>query len=297
MFEVQDADDDGQRSPGSMSPRQCLAVRGVDLFAAVGGEVRWISLKACKDAYVRHESRRMGLRGAADEGGAGAQAESGLDAVRAVPWFRLGCESLSFEITKLAVNGSGKFLAVVGSHQVAVVVLPASGAGGRGPRGAFTAVRADDDAGAAGTWVDCRSMLLGMAPGAGPASPAEAKKHTSDYGAGVLAAANWSARTRVVDVLWHALSANDSHLVTLQASGSVKVFDVSEDVDRPEQTLSLFSAASGAGFAMSRAASFCMGSAASAGWARVTAYVLTTTGELYSLCPVLPRRCTVEQAW
>ncbi|KAJ2712646.1 hypothetical protein H4R19_002649 [Coemansia spiralis] len=312
MFEGQDPDCAEPHSGAGVSPRQCLAVRGTDLFVAVGGEVRWINLKACKDAYVRHESRRLGLRGAAAESSTkprpAANAESGLDAVKAVPWYRLGCEALSFDISKLSINSSGKLLAVVGSHQVAVVVLPASGAVAKAARGAFTtalAGGADGDADTEGIWIDCRSMLLATAPGAGPASPAESKggdgapKRTSGYGAGLLAAANWSARTRVVDVLWHALSTTDSHLLTLQANGSVKIFDVSADVDTPEQMLSLFSTASGsgAGFAMSRAVSFCMGSAASAGWARATVYVLTNTGELYSLCPVLPRLCAVEQGW
>ncbi|KAJ2385776.1 hypothetical protein H4S02_004167, partial [Coemansia sp. RSA 2611] len=247
--------------------RARMVVRDTDLFVAVGREVRWISLKACKDAYVRSESKRAGLRGGDD---AGKSAEARLEAV---PWYRLGCEALSFDISRLAVNMSGKLLAVVGTHQVAVVVLPA--ATGRPTGGAFKAARAETGEQSTGVWVDCRSMLLG--------ENAPTRRHSE--------AAASSARTRVVDVLWHALSTRDAHLLVLQANGAVRMFDVTEDADVPEQTLSLFDS----GFTMSRAVGFCMGG--TAGWARMTLYVLTNTGELFSLCPVVPKRCSLDRAW
>ncbi|KAJ2163104.1 hypothetical protein GGF46_000033 [Coemansia sp. RSA 552] len=289
------------------APRERIAVRGTDLFVAVGSEVRWINLKACKDAFVRAEGKRMGLRSATNEGPKGeVTASSKQEAVRAVPWHRLGCEALSFDINRLAVNATGKLLAAIGSHQVAAVVLPSPGAAGKRPGGAFTAARLqsiDESGSSTGGWVDCRSMLLGLAPGASSRSKASGKgdrsgrRRSSGVGAGGMSVtANWSARLRVVDVLWHPLSTSDSHLLVLQANGSVKLFDVTEDVDAPEQSMSLFSS-SGAGFAMSQATSFCMGSPTSSGWSRATLFVLTNTGELYSLCPVLPRRCSIDQEW
>ncbi|KAJ2345578.1 hypothetical protein GGF43_005183, partial [Coemansia sp. RSA 2618] len=188
------------------------------------------------------------------------------------------------------------------AHQVAVVVLPAPGAAGKGAGGAFRAARLEtigEEPGARGVWVDCRSMMLGIAPAAATPKGKASRRHSAGFGAGMSVSASWSARTRVVDVMWHPLSTTDSHLLVLQANGTVKLFDVSEDADTPEQTLSLFSAAGAgsAGFAMSRAVSFCMGSASSAGWSRATLYVLTNTGELYSLCPVLPRRCSLDHGW
>ncbi|KAJ2822352.1 hypothetical protein IWW50_004249, partial [Coemansia erecta] len=288
--------------------RERVALRGTDLFIAVGSEVRWINLKACKDAFVRFESRRVGLRGAESgkggggESGKGSGGETKLGAVAAVPWFRLGCEALAFDIDRLAVNAGGKLLVAVGQHQVAVVVLPAPGAAGKGAGGAFRAARLEtigEEPGARGVWVDCRSMMLGIAPAAATPKGKASRRHSAGFGAGMSVSASWSARTRVVDVMWHPLSTTDSHLLVLQANGTVKLFDVSEDADTPEQTLSLFSAAGAgsAGFAMSRAVSFCMGSASSAGWSRATLYVLTNTGELYSLCPVLPRRCSLDHGW
>ncbi|KAJ2665152.1 hypothetical protein IWW48_000419 [Coemansia sp. RSA 1200] len=288
----------GAAKSGSSTRRQCVAVRGTDLFVAVGKEMRWINLKACKDAFVRYESKRMGIRGFSSA----EDLETKQDAVSNVPWYRLGCEALSFDINKLVINQSGKLLVAMGVHHVAVVVLPPPGASTKkNASGAFGAARHEDSDGEEsrehGIWYDCRSMLVGLAAegkgnGAG-------KRRSSGVGADMSVAENWSVRTRVVDVLWHPLSANDSHLLVLHATGTVKMFDVSEDLDAPEQIVSLFGASSSgsSAFAMSHAVSFCLGSSISAGWSRVTIFVLTNISELYSLCPVIPRRCCVEGEW
>ncbi|KAJ2557775.1 hypothetical protein EV175_001139 [Coemansia sp. RSA 1933] len=280
--------------------RECVAVRGTDLFVAVGKEVRWINLKACKDTFVRCESKRMGVRGfaGADE------LESKQDGVGSVPWYRLGCDALSFDISKLLVNQSGKILVAMGGHQVAVVVLPPPGAATKKPTGggAFGAARYEDldsdQAKEQGVWYDCRSMTVG-ALAAGNKGRNTSRRRSSGFGAGLSETENWSVRMRVVDVLWHPLSASDSHLLVLYATGTIKMFDVSEDLDNPEQIVSLFGAkeAGSSAFAMNHAVSFCLGSNTSAGWSRVTVFVLTNTGDLYSLCPVLPRRCCVEREW
>ncbi|KAJ1798138.1 hypothetical protein LPJ59_002694, partial [Coemansia sp. RSA 2399] len=274
-------------------------VRGTDLFVAVGKEVRWINLKACKDTFVRCESKRMGVRGFSDVD----DLESKQGAVSSVPWYRLGCEALSFDINKLLINQSGKLLAAMGGHQVTVVVLPPPGAATRKPAGgAFGAARYEDldseEAKEQGVWYDCRSMIVGSST-AGSKGKSADKRRSSGVGAGLSATENWSVRMRVVDVLWHHLSASDSHLLVLHATGTIKIFDVSEDLDSPEQIVSLFGAkeAGSSAFAMSHAVSFCLGSNTSAGWSRVTVFVLTNTGDLYSLCPVLPRRCCIEREW
>ncbi|KAJ1965543.1 hypothetical protein GGI12_000684 [Dipsacomyces acuminosporus] len=299
---------------GAMLPRERLAIRGTDLFVAVGQEVRWINLKACKDAYVRFESKQVGLKGSSS-GEKSTSAKQSLktkqEAVKSVPWFKLCCEALSFDIYKLVCNSTGKLLAAVGSHQVAVVVLPAPSAAGKHAAmtaggflmassggGAFNAARLDRPTGEhpeEGVWLDCRSVLLGSMQ---TATNAKEKRRTSAAGSSLSVSAPWSVRTRIQDALWHQLSSTDSHLLVLHANGTVRLFDVSSDVDVPEQTFSLRNAKGGSsGFSMSQAAAFCMGSSAAAGWARTTLYVLTNTGEVYSLCPVLPRACCIERDW
>ncbi|KAJ1668149.1 hypothetical protein IW140_000685 [Coemansia sp. RSA 1813] len=279
--------------------RERVAIRGTDLFVAIGKEVRWINLKACKDTFVRCESKRVGVRGFSDAN----DLESKQDAVSSVPWYRLGCEVLFFDINKLAINQSGKLLVAMGDHQVAVIVLPPPGAATKKPaRGAFGAARFEDLDGEEtkeqGVWYDCRSMMVGSSA-AGGKGKNTGRRRSSGVGAGMSATENWSVRMRVVDVLWHPVSASDSHLLVLHATGTIKMYDVSEDLDSPEQIVSLFGAkeAGGSAFAMSHAISFCLGSNTSAGWSRVTVFVLTNTGELYSLCPMLPRRCCVERGW
>ncbi|KAJ2044156.1 hypothetical protein H4S04_006371 [Coemansia sp. S16] len=287
--------------------RERAVVRGTDLFVAVGTEVRWIDLKACKDAYVRFESKRVGLKSEPVKVRSPTRhMASKQEAVKSVPWCKLACEALSFDVLKLACSGTGKLLVVVGLHQVAVVVLPAPGATGKAlgtvGGGAFNLARyegLDNDEGInQGVWVDCRSMLVGATPGASPGSVKDRKDSRRRSSVGVSSAADCSVRSRVVDVVWHPLSASGSHLLVLHANGVVKMFDVSEDADVPEQTVSLFgSSTTGAVFSASQAVSLCLGSPTSVGWSRATVYVLTDSGELYSLCPLLPRRCCLERRW
>ncbi|KAJ2725486.1 hypothetical protein GGI07_001242 [Coemansia sp. Benny D115] len=260
--------DAASRSKSSNAIRQeRVVVRGTDMYVAVGCEVRWINLKECKDAFIKSETQRLG---------AGNQAVPKHDAVCNVKWYRLGCEALSFDIHKLVINGNGKLLAVMGKGRVAVVVLPTRAAvtaaqGGSGT-GAFSAVRCEDTDGGTqeSKWIDCRSMAVGG--GSAPATVGMA---------------------RVVDILWHALSTSDSHLMVLHSGGNLRMFDVSKSVDNPEQTTSMFRS----GFAAAQAVSLSMGGAGAAGWARATAYVATNAGAVYALCPLLPRHCCVGRSW
>ncbi|KAJ2413784.1 hypothetical protein GGI10_002824 [Coemansia sp. RSA 2530] len=277
--------------------RERAVVRGTDLFVAVGSEVRWINLKACKDAYVRYESKRMGLKSEFDKAKSPTRnATSKQDAVKSVPWFKLECEALTFDVVKLSCNSTGKLLVAMGLHQVAVVVLPAPGASGKAAGttsgGAFDLARHEtpEEGANHGVWVDCRSMLVGATQGA-----TSGRRRSS---VGAPSAANWSLRARVADVAWHPLSTYGTHLLVLNANGTIKMFNVTEDADFPEQTASLFGASStGAGYSMSQAVSLCFGSPKSVSWSRVTVYVLTNTGDLYGLCPMLPRQCCLEREW
>ncbi|KAJ1945656.1 hypothetical protein EC988_005709, partial [Linderina pennispora] len=93
------------------------------------------------------------------------------------------------------------------------------------------------------------------------------------------------------------MSSSDSHLVVLLGSGVVKVFDVLADVTVAEQTIPLGSVAGVSnGFSVGRAVGLSMGGGMG-GWARATLYVLMNTGQLFSLCPVLPRACMLERPW
>ncbi|KAJ2220318.1 hypothetical protein IWW45_009132, partial [Coemansia sp. RSA 485] len=91
--------------------RERLVVQGTDLFVAIGNEVRRIDLKACKDAFAESEIRRLGAQNGASK----------QEAIRSVPWVRLGCEALTFDICKLIVSSNKKLLAAIGTHDVAVV--------------------------------------------------------------------------------------------------------------------------------------------------------------------------------
>ncbi|KAJ1951579.1 hypothetical protein FBU59_000054 [Linderina macrospora] len=265
---------------------QRVVIRGTDLFVAVGGEIRWINLQACKDAYVGFESKHLGVKNSIDGEKLDSKATSQLEAVQHVPWYRVLGEALGFEIRRLVCNKSGKLLAAVGQREVAVVTLPSRDSPVRtDAKRAFSVSRGDKSSGVLdAVCVNCASKAVSALVTAG--------RRGRQAGEGVVA-----ARARVADVLWHPMSSSDSHLVVLLSSGVVKVFDVLADVSMPEQTISLGSAAAGnSGYSDSQAVSLCMGSGAS-GWVRLTLFVLMNTGELYSLCPVLPRTCTLERPW
>ncbi|KAJ1724627.1 hypothetical protein LPJ53_001113 [Coemansia erecta] len=242
--------------------RERVALRDTDMFVAVGNEIRWISLRACKDAFARSEGERLGelrTQGVND-------AVSPKEAVCNVEWSRLGCKDLMFDICRLILNSSGKLIAAVGTHDVAVVEIPNHGAiSGRGKgRGAFEAARSDDGPHNA-QWTDCQAYFVGTA----------------------------YPKARVADVIWHAMSTKDSHLAVLYSSGMLRMFDVSDNVENAEQTMSIF----GSGYVAAQAVSLSMGSASALGWSRATAYVATTDGSIYALCPLLPHSCLVERKW
>ncbi|KAJ1854251.1 hypothetical protein LPJ73_002508, partial [Coemansia sp. RSA 2703] len=242
--------------------RERIALRGTDMFVAVGNEIRWINLKACKDAFAKSEGERL----SENQKQTIQDAVSPKEAVCSVEWSRLGCKELVFDICRLIVNGSGKLIAAVGTHDVAVVEIPKRGAiSGRGKgRGAFEAARSDDGPHNA-QWTDCQAYFVGTA----------------------------YPKVRVADVIWHAMSTKDSHLVVLYSNGLLRMFDVSDTVENAEQTISIF----GSGYVAAQTVSLSMGNASALGWSRATAYVATTDGSIYALCPLLPRSCLVERKW
>ncbi|ORX68238.1 hypothetical protein DL89DRAFT_28535 [Linderina pennispora] len=199
----------GRRSQGSkeISNTQRAVIRGTDLFVAVGSEVRWISLKACKDAYVQFESTRLGVASSIDETQSDYKATSQQDAIQHVPWYRVLGSALGFEIRRLVCNKSGKLLAVVGRRQVAVVTLPGPESPNRaGVKGAFAAARMDKPSDEFdGACVSCASKIIG-----GTAIGRQGAQAGEGRGA------------RVADALWHSMSSSDSHLVVLLSSGVVK---------------------------------------------------------------------------
>lgn len=86
----------------SRPPRRAIAVRNTDLLVAVGTEIRMTSL-----LEIKHQgSTEWPLRS---------------------PYKVLASDALDFHVTSIVVNPTGKFLIAMGTHRIAVVVLPRPG--------------------------------------------------------------------------------------------------------------------------------------------------------------------------
>ncbi|UZJ52354.1 hypothetical protein CBS101457_001674 [Exobasidium rhododendri] len=87
--------------------RQCMAVRNSDLLVANGKTLRTMSLLEAK--HNRHVL------------------SSSTSSSSANPYKELVSDALDFEIAEIILNPSGRLLAVVGSHKVVILVLPRPG--------------------------------------------------------------------------------------------------------------------------------------------------------------------------
>ncbi|KAI9099486.1 hypothetical protein DFS34DRAFT_617719 [Phlyctochytrium arcticum] len=167
---------------------------------------------------------------------------------------------VNFKVRQIGFNASGRLLAVAGDRQVVVAVLPRLSWG-------------------------------------------------SDVRNQVLTAKSWKVglhSTNVAKVRWHPLSEKQQHLTVLCEDGLLKLYDVARDSDLPEQTFHFIERyasrlANGTPSIRNRAgmfgadmedeefASFCFGQF-DEGWGAMAVYGLTKSGDVYSLCPVLPKR-------
>lgn len=126
-----------QKEPELRGGRKCRValVRGVDLIVAVGSELRIASLM---DVKARCEERD-GNSSPSDDLGNISEADLGeykvcfyLSYVVSTSELTLASQTLStpsikFDIRQLVLNSTSKLLAVVGTHSVAVIVLPRKG--------------------------------------------------------------------------------------------------------------------------------------------------------------------------
>lgn len=104
---------------------------------------------------------------------------------------------------------------------------------------------------------------------------------------------------RVCHAAWHPLS--DSHVVVLSDGEMLSVFNLLQDVTKPEQRhlLDFRGLATGAGNKQSATSassvSFCFGSAQML-WDVFTCYILRTDGSIYALCPLVPYDSRVHES-
>ncbi|KAJ1659621.1 hypothetical protein IWQ61_001342 [Dispira simplex] len=278
-----------------------LAVRGHELVVVVQGvQIRMVNLKRCKDAWLREQITRAERIRAITEESEATSSDSGTDSespavdpetqwlrecASKVPYTILDYHPSGFAIRSVVVSESGRFLAVVGQHQVVVVRLPLPGYQRSSPE----------------RQLSCAAYLVG-----------------STYH-------NPRGSTQVVKVQWHPLSASGTHLMVLTSDGTLRMYDIAENLAEPEQThyfgppetrgayrrvTRLF----GSDLEMQEAVSFSLGyyprttsgteqwadqlflKDKNVAWALFTVYVLMKNGDVYSLTPFMPQKSLCVRA-
>ncbi|RDX53954.1 hypothetical protein OH76DRAFT_1399124 [Lentinus brumalis] len=169
--------------------------------------------------------------------------------------------NIQFEIHQIALNPNGKLLAVAGAFQVAVVVLPRTGY-----NKLITAT------------VDCKSFQVGQ----------------------YYHAAESSAPVAKID--WHPWGQGGSTLLVMTTDGKLREYDISVDADEPQQTLSfvperrMSNSFLAEDAAEREVASFALGKGR-ADWGPLTVYALMKSGDVYAVCPYMPKNASVPSSY
>ncbi|KAI0375777.1 hypothetical protein BV20DRAFT_16076 [Pilatotrama ljubarskyi] len=168
--------------------------------------------------------------------------------------------NVQFEIHQIVLNPNGKLLAIAGAFQVAVIVLPRTGF-----NRLVTAT------------VDCKSIQVGQ----------------------YYHAADSSAPVAKID--WHPWGQGGSTLLVMTVDGKLREYDISVDADEPQQTLSFVPEKKKSSFDAEDAserevASFTFGKG-KADWGPLTVYAAMRSGDIYAICPYLPKNASVPSTY
>ncbi|KAJ7904339.1 hypothetical protein B0H14DRAFT_3079228 [Mycena olivaceomarginata] len=211
---------DASTSANGGARRQVMVLKDADLVVAAGSEIRITSLGA---------ARPTGAKG----------------------YKTLHTPNLQFEIHQIALNPSGKLLAVAGASQVGVVVLPRSG---------FARLVPDT--------IDCKSLQIGQFYHAEKYSPHIAKIQWHPWGesGSTLMVMTEDGKLREYDISVD--TEEPQQVLSFVPEKKTKSF-VAEDASERE------------------VASFCLGQGR-ADWGPLTVYALMKSGDIYSICPSIP---------
>ncbi|KAF5370096.1 hypothetical protein D9758_001201 [Tetrapyrgos nigripes] len=169
--------------------------------------------------------------------------------------------NIEFDIHQIALNPNGKLLAVAGAFQVAVIVLPRAGYSRLVPEN-----------------IECKSVQVGQFYHASNSAPP------------------------VVKIEWHPWGEGGSTLMVMTVDGKLREYDISVDAEEPQQVLSFvperkarmsFIAEDSA---EREVVSFTLGKGR-ADWGPLTVYALMKSGDVYSICPYMPRNASVPSVY
>ncbi|EJU06592.1 hypothetical protein DACRYDRAFT_61384 [Dacryopinax primogenitus] len=163
---------------------------------------------------------------------------------------------IHFEILEIALSPTEKMLVIGGAHHVAVVVLPKPG---------YSKIISPE--------LKCRCFAIGPFFHSSPKA------------------------SRLARVDWHPFGEGGASLMVLTEDGTLREYNVFEDAEEPKQTVNLFppSLRNSRGYSMEtprRAVAFAFGWGRD-DWSSLTAFCLTNKGEVFSMCPFMPKRAVL----
>ncbi|KAI8078740.1 uncharacterized protein BX664DRAFT_389129 [Halteromyces radiatus] len=243
-----------------------LALRGNDLFLAVGSCIRVLNLTEFKNAWIDTTEQLI---------------ESDLNDIQVshllnMPHKTLETPGIDFDIDTILPNSNGALLAVAGEHQLAVVCLPRKG---------FSSQSDPSMAVISNQTVFCKTLIIGQNL--------------------------YTPSTRLLKIDWHPLSETRTHLMVLSGDSMLRMFDVSTNIDDPEQQFDLTSSQRKSSSKIQQTSitvddemeqdeevsTFALGGIShdSSGWEPFTVYYTLENGHMYALCPVLPSKSMVRR--
>ncbi|KAF9222099.1 hypothetical protein BS17DRAFT_784420 [Gyrodon lividus] len=211
--------------------RQMMALKDADLIVAAGTELRITSLGDTKLGRSTRKSYKV-----------------------------LHVPNVDFEIYQLALNTSGKLLAVAGAYQVAVVVLPRAG---------YSKLVSSS--------IDCKAVQVGQ------------------FYHGTTSSAP------IAKIEWHPWGEAGSTLMVMTVDGKLREYDISVDSEEPQQVLSFVPEKRSRSYlaqdpAEREVTSFILGKG-KADWGPLTVYALTRSGDIYAICPYMPRNASIPSSY
>ncbi|GAN03513.1 conserved hypothetical protein [Mucor ambiguus] len=194
------------------------------------------------------------------------------------PYKILGTSEINYNIEAMSPNCNGRLLAVCGEHRLEIVCLP---------RQSFS------DVASTGIipkrTVDCRTLSVG------------GKYYKK-------------SKVELLKIQWHPLSETHTHIVVLGNDNMLRIFDISCDIEVPEQSFDLSPLdlvtitqpikrlgsfnVDDQDNSDEDVVSFTLGglSKDKSGWEPFTVFYALRNGHMYSLCPVIPFRSVVRRS-
>ncbi|KAF8264938.1 hypothetical protein EI94DRAFT_1590773 [Lactarius quietus] len=219
-------------SPFPSGRRQAMVLKDADLIVAVGKEIRATSLGDAKLSRAAPKAYKV-----------------------------LHTPNIEFDVSQLSLNPTGKLLAVAGTFQVAVIVLPRPGFMRLVP-----------------TSVDCKSIQVGQYFHASSSSPPIAKIQWHPWGE--------SGSTLMVMTVDGKLREYD---ISVDAEEPLQLVSFVPD-RKPNKSFNAVDAAE------REVASFTLGKG-KADWGPLTIYAVMKSGDVYAVCPYMPKNASMPSSY